>query len=234
MNVLSMFRGDSLAYTDHAQLTKAKAAREAAAQRLEDARATYARYQNVSHMGNVASRAATGAVRAAADGRQSWVKAACPFAGMREVQILDDAAAVAVAAAQRASADATAVMRELSNADHAVALAQSELEECDNKIRFAIDMIFVDEMAPTFERRAQLIAELQSCEVAIRGLEDFVGSCEAEARIRSARGSAALKAIPQFQTTPSGSLVSRPPDEVLGLTQTWRERAARLRENPNG
>jgi len=208
------------------RLRDAITARDVAIKALEDARSLVARIESVIDAAQDATRHATDA-----DVAQSG----CDPQGVAEGEKLATAADEAKRIADRAQVAAEAARKGLGQAQGAVSRAQSSLQEYENKIRYAIDLIFVDEFAPTLERLERLAAEYQACRVQARGLHDFVGSAEAGRIIREAYGRASetVKPIPDYECTPAGTPISAPPAEVLKLTAAWRERASALKMNPD-
>jgi chromosome segregation ATPase len=230
MNVLKMFRPS----TDREQLRAAIAARTEAQRKVAESREIVGRLRAVIDQADRAARAAANATREANEARQRWVRDGC-LSNAREHQALADAAAEAARVAQRAAADADAVSKELSRAEDAIRSAESDLRDSERRVKQVIALDFVDELGPTFDRRKRLIAELQACEVEIRGLLEYAEAVCAEAaqRIEAIVARDRLEAIPTYAVTHSGTLLSQPPDEVLALTRVWRDRAAQLRQNPD-
>jgi hypothetical protein len=210
------------------------AERTEAQRAVVESRETVARLQAVIDQADDAARAASNATREADEARQRWVKDGC-YENAREHQVLADAATETVRVAQSAAADADAVRKELSRAEDAIRSAESHLRDCERSVKQVIALGFVDELAPTFERRKRLIAELQACEVEIRGLLEYAEAVSAPAaqRIEAILARDGLKGIPTYGVTNTGTVVSQPPDEVLALVRVWRERAAQLRADPD-
>ena len=217
------------------RLRDAITARDVAIKALEDARSLVARIESVIDAAQDATRHATDADVAAKTALAAWAQSGCDPQGVAEGEKLATAADEAKRIADRAQVAAEAARKGLGQAQGAVSRAQSSLQEYENKIRYAIDLIFVDEFAPTLERLERLAAEYQACRVQARGLHDFVGSAEAGRIIREAYGRASetVKPIPDYECTPAGTPISAPPAEVLKLTAAWRERASALKMNPD-
>ena len=211
------------------------AARTEAQRSVTAAGETLERLQAVVRVSDDAAHAASATARAANEARTRWVQNGCPYSGARELQGLDDIAAESARAAERAGRDAAAVSKELARAEAAIRSAESDFRDCERRVKQVIAMGFVDEMAPTFERRKRLIAELQACEVEIRGLVEYADGVSgiAAQMIEAILARDGLKGIPTYSVTSTGTVVSQPPDEVLALTRVWRERAAQLRADPD-
>jgi hypothetical protein len=211
-----------------AERTEAQRSVTAAGENLE-------RLQAVVRVSDDAAHAASAAARAANEARTRWVQNGCPYSGARELQGLDDITAESARAAERAGRDAAAVSKELARAEAAIRSAESNFRDCDNRVKQVVFAGFIDEMAPTLERRARLLAEVHDCDIAIRGLVEYldgVSGIEAR-RLEDAAERDGLKGIPTYSVTSTGTVVSQPPDEVLALTRVWRERAAQLRADPD-
>jgi hypothetical protein len=211
------------------------AARTEAQRAVTKAGDTLERLQAVVRVSDDAAHAASAAARAANQARTRWVQNGCPYSGARELQALDDAAAESARAAERAGRDADAVSKELSRAEQAIESAQSNFRDCGNRVKQVIFMGFIDEMAPTLERRARLLAEVHDCDIAIRGLVEYldgVSGIEAR-RLEDAAERVRIEPISSYTVNHSGKLLSQPPDEVLRLAAEWRDRAAQLRADPD-
>jgi chromosome segregation ATPase len=210
------------------------AERTEAQRKVVESRETLARLQAVIDKADGAARAAAKATREASEARQLWVRDGC-LENARAHHTLADAATEATCAAESSGRDADAVRKELARAEQAIESAQSNFRDCDNRVKQVVFAGFINEMAPTLERRARLLAEVYDCDLAIRGLVEYLdGVSGVEARrLEDAAERDGLKGIPTYSVTSTGTVVSQPPDEVLALTRVWRERAAQLRADPD-
>jgi hypothetical protein len=213
---------------DRSSLLAAIEASDRAQQTLDDAQAKYSRLEEVSHSGDVASRDASNALRAATEGRQSWVRAGCPFAGHAEVQRLDGEAVAAAAAAESASLDTKAVGRELGLAEATVRRAEATVQECERSIDHEIGLILLGEFAPVLEEFRRVTDQRHQLHIRIRGFIEGCGVASALQVLNECQ----VKPIEDWQVTRQGSHVGSPPPEVLKLAAEWRQRAAELREAP--
>jgi hypothetical protein len=211
------------------------AARTEAQRSVTAAGETLERLQAVVRVSDDAAHAASAAARAANEARTRWVQNGCPYSGARELQGLDDIAAESARAAERAGRDAAAVSKELARAEEAIRSAESELRDCERRVRRIIALEFVEELAPTLDRRARLLSEVHAADIEIHGLMEYLDevSNEAAQRLEAAVSRVRIESIPTYSVTSTGTVVSRPPDEVLALTRVWRERAAQLRADPD-
>lgn len=218
--------------SDRSRLTAAFEARDRAQQTLDDAQAKYSRLEQVSHAGDVASRDASTALRAATEARQSWVRAGCPFAGHAEVQLLDGEAAAAGAAAESALLDTKAVREELRGAEAAVRNAEYELTRCADEIDNQIGLIQLEQFKATLEEFRQVSARRHQLHIEIRGFLEVSLSGDASRHVEQVLYDCRVKSISDYGCSPQGTHVSSPPREVLELAAKWRERAAQLRADP--
>jgi hypothetical protein len=235
MSVLSLFQRDALAQPDRLATVRSEAA--AARRALIEERSTLERSESFVRLRDDLARKASDTTRSANDFRNNWVRAGCPFSGTRELQRLDDDAAVATAEAQRASVNATAVIRELPRAESAVRSAERAIKECEEKVGYEIDLILVSEFDETvgLARGEQLAAEYQAWRIQARGLHNIVRGAEANRLLQSAvdHASSQIKHIEEYSVSPQGFVVGAPQADVLAVAAKGRARAARLREDPN-
>jgi hypothetical protein len=217
------------------RLKSAISARDAARTEVETAKRAVERFESVIDQGRDAASRASDADAAAKRALAAWAQSGLDPQAVAEHEGLASAADAAKRVADRAQVAADAARKGLGQAQRAVERAQSDLAGCEDRIRCSIDLIFVDEFAPTLERLEQLAADYQACRIQARGLFDYVGSSEASGIIRASyqRAGAAVKPIPDYEVNHMGSQISAPPVEILRLTKAWRERAAQLRENPD-
>jgi hypothetical protein len=230
MNVLKLFQSSP---SDDKRLD-AIAARTEAQRKVVESRETLARLQAVIDQADTAARTAAKATRAANEARQLWVRDGC-LENARAHHTLADAATEATCAAESSGRDADAVRKELARAEQAIRSAQSDFRDCDNRVKQVIFMGFIDELAPTLDRRARLLAEVHDCDIEIRGLVEYldgVSGIEAR-RLEDAAERVRIEPISSYTVNHSGKLLSQPPDEVLRLAAEWRERAAQLRADPD-
>jgi chromosome segregation ATPase len=228
MNVLKLFQSSP---SDDKRLD-AIAARTEAQRKVVESRETLARLQAVIDQADTAARTAAKATREASAARQLWVRDGC-LENARAHHTLADAATEATRAAESSGRDADAVRKELARAEQAIESAQSNFRDCDNRVKQVVFAGFIDEMAPTLERRARLLAEVHDCDIAIRGLVEYldgVSGIEAR-RLEDAASRVRIEAISTYTVLPSGKVISTPPDEVLALTRVWSERAKTLCAN---
>lgn len=207
----------------------AKATRDSAREALADKEARLERLTDVINASDAAARAASDAARQAHEARQLWVRDGC-LANARAHHDLAERASESARVAQSAAQDAAAVEKEMARAQQEVESARSAVRETENGVQAAIGNELLDRFWHRLERREELITELQSVETEVRGFFDFVlgWSGNASRRIEAERARVRLQPISDYAVTPQGSVVSRPPDEVLRLTAEWRARAERL------
>jgi hypothetical protein len=218
--------------SDRSRLLAAFEARDRARRTLDEVQAKYSRLEEVSHAGDVASRDASNALRAATEARQSWVRAGCPFTGHAEVQRLDGEAAAAGAGAERALLDTKAVREELRRAEGAVQSAQSVIKDCENQIDEAIGLIQLEQFQEVFAEFRRISDRRHQLHLEIRGFLEGASSGAGARQVRQVLEDCAVQTIPDFASTLQGTHVSSPPAEVLQRGREWRKRAAELREDP--
>lgn len=150
--MLSLLKTRAAPVTSRDRLKAAIASRAQAMQAVSDAHQILERLESVVRLGDDAAREAADATLAANEARRRWVASGCSYSTARELQGLDDAAAAAARAAERAALDADAVRKQLVRAEDAVRSRQSDVRESDGKIRAAVNEIIVAEARPLIER----------------------------------------------------------------------------------
>jgi hypothetical protein len=210
------------------QLRAARGARVEAQRALEAEQEKLERREAVTVRADELARVASNAAEQAKAARKAWAMNGC-IDHARAHHELATAAAEAARAAKEAAQDADAVSREISLSRDAVRSRQSDLQEAERAILRVIADAFIEELMPVVERRAQLISQLQECEVEIRGLSDYLSDASHE-RLREIVARTKLVPIPHYEVAyPSGRLLTEPPPHVLALTAKWRQRAEALR-----
>jgi hypothetical protein len=228
MKFLATVLGHAQFGTDRAGLIAANAAKDAAVKALEDARENLARYQAVDDHDNDLARIAADAAREATASRQRWVANGC-LENARSHHAAGEAANKATSAAQLAAADAAAARRVLPTAEAAVRSAESDLERCEGRINEAVELILLAQFSPTLERFKSVSRERHELHIELRGFMEAAVSTPVLRKIREVLEECAVKPIADFWSTPQGTHVSSPPDEVLERAREWRKEAAKLR-----
>jgi hypothetical protein len=226
--------------TDRARLVAAIAARDKASQDVIAAGEYLARLHGIVDRADSAAKAAADATRIANEARQRWVRDGCLQAA-KEHHAQSEAATEAAQVAQRASADADAVRRELRRAQEAIESRQVDVAGAEDQITASIGVLLAEENQPRLaqlERCAAEYRELLEQAMAVSlvlakpwGL-DYRNrrnpSAEGERMVDSALERATIKSWDRHVND------RRDPQAFIdALTAPWRARIAALRVDPD-
>jgi len=156
---------------DLARLDAAKAALASAKKALTETRATFEHMQSIVCAGDEAARVASGASQKVNEARSDWVRAGCPYSGSREIQALEEVAADAARAAERAAADAKAVSEELRQIESELESRQADIGHAEHGITAAVSVLVAREAGPllaSFEQIAKEYREKRAQVIAVR------------------------------------------------------------------
>ena len=199
-----------------------------------DARHVLERRETVINASDVKTSKAAAAARAVTEARAEWVRGGCQYSAAREVQRLENVAAEAARAAERAALNAAAVGKQLARAEEAVRDAQSEVRSHDPKIAGEIGRLISEEEVPPllaqFQRASEHYMKLFAQLLALHNICDPYGRGDGVAH--SADGFRLVNhALDQDRLARAAALARPPQDDAL--MARWRSRAEALRKDPD-
>jgi hypothetical protein len=232
------------------RLKDAIAARDKAQQGVAEYRETVERLAAVIRTSDDAARLAADATQRAVETRREWVRNGCKHSESRELQALDDAAAQASRAAEAAGRDADGIKktRTLEYAQGVLQSAQAEARFREEEISAAIGSIIADEAAPLLERFEHVAEEYRTLRAQVMAVQrvvapDMYGNhgakSEAGSRfVRASLGRATIRSWDQERDAADANDFvegERGRDAAMleQLSSRWRDRAARLRQDPD-
>lgn len=140
---------------DRSRLIAAFEARDKAQQAVIEKQATFDRMQSVVRAADDAALTASRSAQRVTEARADWVKGGCTYYGTREIQALEETAADAARAAERAAADAKAVSKELRRLQSELESKHVEVRGAEDKITAAAAMIVAEEHSTDFAELEQ-------------------------------------------------------------------------------
>lgn len=146
------------AATDSSSRERLRLAKQALAQAKQaviETQATFERMESIVRAADDAARTASSAAKKVTEARADWVRGGCPYSGTREFQALEEKAADAARAAERAAADSKAVSKELRRLQSELESKHVAVRGVVNEVTAAAAMVRVEEKAPLFERFVQ-------------------------------------------------------------------------------
>jgi predicted nucleic acid-binding Zn-ribbon protein len=226
------------------RLDAAKAARDQAQQAVTAARDRLERLESVVRLSDDAAREASKATQRANQFRNDWVRGGCKHAESRTLQELEDQAAGASKAAERAAVNADLVRKEFSRAQAEIQSLQLDVRTREQEIATEIGAIIADEASPLLERFEQLAEAYRATRVEVRALLRIVrpgqyedqraASHEGARLVEAALGRATIhpwdreRDAAQAHDFVEGT--RRDEAQLEALMARWRARAEALRE----
>jgi hypothetical protein len=249
MNVLALlgFGRSSEPSSARDRLRTALANRDHAQAELDNAHAAVARVEDVIASARSSDRTAAQANVAAAEAAKAWSAAGADPDAAGEHERLSAAAADAERAAEQASFLAAGARAGLGKIRDAQSYSASVLNDARREVQESVGMILAGEIAPQLEALERAARDFEAARLEVMGLYRLLDPMrpgwrddgthearEAAKIIEAALVRSQIRELPE-RTMRNGFHVpsTHTPAAVLEGTAAWRERARRLREDPD-